>query len=75
MAIECFENGLIGPEDTDGIELRWGNAAAIVEMTRLIGRREGFGEVLADGAKRAAERIGWTRQKLYRRIRVLGIRR
>jgi len=58
FAIECFEKGLIGPEDTGGLELRWGNARAIVELTRLIGRREGFGEVLADGVRRAAERIG-----------------
>jgi len=58
FAIECFENGLIGPEDTGGVELRWGNAAAIVETLRLIGRREGFGALLADGAKLAAERIG-----------------
>ena len=58
FAIECFENGLVGPEATGGIELRWGNAEAIVELTRLIARREGFGAVLADGAKKAAERIG-----------------
>jgi len=58
FAIECFENGLIGPQDTGGLELRWGNARAIVEATRLIGRREGFGDVLADGVRRAAQRIG-----------------
>jgi len=58
FAIECFENGLITAEETGGLELRWGNARAVVEITRLIGRREGFGEVLADGVRRAAERIG-----------------
>ncbi len=58
FAIECFENGLIDANDTGGLELRWGNAEAIVELTRAIGRREGFGEVLADGVMRAAERIG-----------------
>jgi len=58
FAIECFESGLIGPEETGGMELRWGGAEAIVELTRLIARREGFGAVLADGAKKAAERIG-----------------
>ncbi len=57
FAIECFENGMITPNDTGGIELRWGNAEAIVEITRAIGRREGFGAVLADGTKKAAERI------------------
>ncbi|MFH1266283.1 MAG: aldehyde ferredoxin oxidoreductase family protein [Planctomycetota bacterium] len=58
FAIECFENGLIGLEETGGIELRWGSAEAIVEITRAIARREGFGAVLADGTKKAAERIG-----------------
>ncbi len=58
FAIDCFENGLITPDDTGGIELRWGDAEAIVRMTRAIARRTGFGAVLADGAKRAAERIG-----------------
>jgi len=58
FAIECFERGLIGPQETDGIELRWGNAEAIVELTRKIAMREGVGELFADGTKRAAERIG-----------------
>lgn len=58
FAVECYENGLITKEDTGGIELNWGNHEAIVKMLELMGRREGFGDVLADGSKRAAERIG-----------------
>jgi aldehyde:ferredoxin oxidoreductase len=58
MAIECFENGLITKADTDGIEMTWGNHKAIVAMTEKLARREGFGAVLADGAKVAAEKIG-----------------
>jgi len=58
FAIECFENGLITSKDTDGIELRWGNHRAIVDMTEKLARRQGFGEVLAGGVKRAAEHIG-----------------
>lgn len=58
FAIECFERGLIGPQETGGLELRWGNAEAIVELTRKIATREGVGELFADGTKRAAERIG-----------------
>jgi len=57
FAMECYEHGIITKEDTDGIELTWGNADALVSMTEKIARREGFGAVLADGAKRAAERI------------------
>jgi len=58
FAMECYEKGLITKEDTDGIELTWGNGDALVAMTEKIGRREGFGAVLADGSKTAAERIG-----------------
>jgi aldehyde:ferredoxin oxidoreductase len=58
FAIECYENGLITDEDTGGIKLNWGNADAIVEITRQIAKNTGFGKVLADGVKVAAERIG-----------------
>jgi len=58
FAFECFEKGLITKEDTGGLELTWGNAAAMVTLTEQIAKREGFGAVLADGAKVAAERIG-----------------
>jgi aldehyde:ferredoxin oxidoreductase len=58
FAIECYENGLITKEDTGGIELKWGNAEAIVEMTEKLAKREGFGAVLADGMKVASEKIG-----------------
>ena len=70
FAIECFENGLIDLEDTGGIELTWGNDEGIVDMLHLIGRREGFGDILADGMKAAAEKIdaknGDSRAQAYR---------
>lgn len=58
FAIECYENGLITDEDTGGIQLTWGNADAIVKMTQQIADGVGFGKLLADGVKVAAERIG-----------------
>lgn len=58
FAIECYENGLINSSDTGGIELTWGNHRSIVAMTELLVSREGFGDVLADGVKIAAEKIG-----------------
>ena len=58
FAIECYENGLIDTNDTGGLELTWGNAPAVVALVEQMGRREGFGAVLADGSKVAAERIG-----------------
>jgi len=58
FAMECYERGIIGPEDTDGLELRFGNGAALIEMIKRIVERKGFGDVLAEGSRRAAERIG-----------------
>ena len=58
FAMDCFENGLITSKDTDGIELKWGDDAAVLKMIGKIARREGFGDVLAEGSKRAAQKIG-----------------
>jgi len=58
FAIECFENGLLTKADTDGLELTWGNSDAHVAILKKMCRREGIGDVLADGAKWAAEKIG-----------------
>lgn len=58
FAMECFEKGIIGPKETGGIDLRFGNAQAMVEMTEKIGKREGFGDVLAEGVMRASRQIG-----------------
>ncbi len=57
FAIECFENGLIDLEDTGGVELTWSNDDGIMEMLHLIGKREGFGDLLADGMQVAAAKI------------------
>jgi aldehyde:ferredoxin oxidoreductase len=58
FAIECYENGILSKEDTDGLDLRWGNTDAIIELLHKMGKREGIGDVLADGVAKAAERIG-----------------
>ena len=58
FAMECFENGIINASDTDGITLTWGNAEAMIAMIDKMIAREGFGDILADGVKIAAERIG-----------------
>ena len=64
FAMECFERGLITEADTGGIALRWGDAAALVAMLEQTLRREGFGDVLAEGSYRAAERIGRGAERL-----------
>jgi aldehyde:ferredoxin oxidoreductase len=58
FAIECYENGIITKKDTDGIALKWGAHKAIVEMTEKLAKREGFGDILADGVRVAAKKIG-----------------
>lgn len=58
FAMECYENGLLTREDTGGIELTFGNEKAIVELIEKIGKREGIGDLLAEGTKRAAAKIG-----------------
>jgi aldehyde:ferredoxin oxidoreductase len=58
FAIECYENGIITREDTDGIDLKWGNHKAMVAMTLKLAKREGLGNILADGSKIAAQKIG-----------------
>lgn len=58
FAIECCERGILTTADTDGIRLAWGDAAAMIALLERIIRREGIGDLLADGVKAAAERIG-----------------
>jgi aldehyde:ferredoxin oxidoreductase len=58
FAYELFEKGILTKGDTDGLELTYGNHAAMVELVKKIGRREGFGNILAEGSRRAAEIIG-----------------
>ena len=57
-AIECFENGILTKEQTDGLELRWGDAEAMIALVKKMIAREGFGNDLADGVKRASEKYG-----------------
>ena len=57
FAMELYEHGIITKEDTEGIELTWGNPQAIIQMIRKIARREGLGDLLAEGVKRMAEKL------------------
>jgi aldehyde:ferredoxin oxidoreductase len=57
-AIECYEKGLLSLEDTGGLELTWGNTKAILSLVNRIIMRDGIGDLLADGVKIAADKIG-----------------
>jgi aldehyde:ferredoxin oxidoreductase len=58
FAMECYEKGALTIDKTDGLELRFGNAGAVVKLVEMIAKREGLGDVLAEGVKRASDRIG-----------------
>jgi aldehyde:ferredoxin oxidoreductase len=58
FAMECYEAGLIDRKDTGGIDLTWGRGEGIVELLQSMGEKKGFGAILSDGVRKAAERIG-----------------
>jgi len=57
-AMECYEKGILKKEDLDGLELDWGNYEAVFELMKKITFREGIGDLLAEGSKRASEILG-----------------
>jgi aldehyde:ferredoxin oxidoreductase len=57
-AIECYENGILSKEETDGLDLTWGNSRAIVAMTQALADQTGFGKILALGSAGAAAKLG-----------------
>ena len=71
FAMELFERGIITTEDTGGLDLSFGNHEAMVELIRMMGEREGFGDVLADGVRLAAERIGRGSEKYAMHVKGL----
>ena len=58
FAMECFEQGALTLDDTDGLDLSFGNSESIIKLLEMMGRREGFGALFTDGIKKASERIG-----------------
>ena len=63
FAMECFENDIITTDDTDGLEVSFGNAEAMLKLLELIGNRKGIGDILAEGVLRAAKRFGKESEK------------
>ncbi len=57
FAMECYEKGILTDKDTDGIKLNFGNAEAMVQMVEMICKREGLGDILAEGVKRASDKL------------------
>ena len=73
FAMDCHENGILTHEDLGGIDAHFGNAEALIQLIEKIGKREGIGDVLADGVKVAAEKIGKGSDKLAQNIKGLEV--
>ena len=62
--MECFEKGLLSPEDLDGLNVRWGNVDCTAKLLSRIAKREGAGDWLAEGVMRASARLGGQAQQM-----------
>ena len=68
-AMEAWDEGLLTADDTGGVDLSWGNHETVVRLTRMIALREGFGDVLAEGSSRAAQKIGKGTEKFVMAVK------
>lgn len=62
FALECYEKGVLTQAMADGLDLSWGNTQSIISLVEKMINRDGIGDLLADGVKAAAERLGVTGQ-------------
>jgi aldehyde:ferredoxin oxidoreductase len=69
FAMDCYENGILTQKDLEGLDARFGNHEALVKLIEKIGKREGIGDILAEGVKIAAEKIGKGSEKLAQHIK------
>ncbi len=73
MAMECVDKGLLKAKDLDGIDLRFGNWEAALQMIHKMARKEGFGKILAEGGLRAAEWIGQGAENFVAHVKGMSI--
>jgi len=71
FAMDCYERGILAYDDVEGLDLRFGNSKAMLEIIRKMGVREGLGDVLAEGVKRSAQKIGGGAEMLANHIKSL----
>ena len=70
LAMECYENGILTKADTGGLDFRFGNTEAMIQGIHWIAKREkGLGDLLAEGVKRAAQKIGKGAEKFAMEIK------
>jgi aldehyde:ferredoxin oxidoreductase len=73
FAMECYERGLITKESTEGLEIKFGDHQIVIDLIKKIANREGFGDLLAEGVKRASEKIGKESEKFAIHVKGLEI--
>jgi len=73
FAMDCYENGLLSKKDFDGLEANFGNSEVLIQLLEKIGTRKGIGDILAEGVRLAAERIGKEAGKLAQHIKGLEV--
>jgi aldehyde:ferredoxin oxidoreductase len=73
FAMDCYENGILTKKDLDGIEANFGNPEALIQLIEKIGKREGIGDILAEGVRIAAKKIGKGAEKLAQHIKGLEV--
>jgi len=71
FSMECFEKGLLSVKDTNGIELSFGNDEAMLKLIELIAKRQGIGDLLAEGVAHVAHRIGQEAQEFAMQVKGL----
>jgi aldehyde:ferredoxin oxidoreductase len=73
FAMDCYENGILTQKDFGGIEAKFGNSEALLKLLELMGKREGIGDILAEGVRIAAKKIGKGAEKLAQHIKGLEV--
>ncbi len=71
--MDCHEKGILSHEELGGIDAHFGNGDAVVQLVEKIGKREGIGDMLADGVKAAAAKIGKNSAELAQQIKGLEV--
>jgi aldehyde:ferredoxin oxidoreductase len=73
FAMDCYENGILTKKDLGGIEANFGNSEALIQLLEKMGKREGIGDILAEGVRIAAQKIGNGAEKLAQHIKGLEV--
>ena len=71
FAIECYEKGILTKSDTDGLELKFGDPDVVIELVHKIAKREGCGDLLAEGTRRMAQKLGKGSKKFAMNVKGL----